>query len=66
MLQLIAELGVERRIRARRGVSIAQLVERLRERLGDEHAAVRAEVPARIREVINRRQVIRPHFRPLQ
>ena len=53
VLELVAELGVERRILARALVGDAQLVQRRGERLRDEHAAVGAEVPARVGQVIH-------------
>jgi hypothetical protein len=53
VLQLVAELGFECRILARLFVSSAQLVERMRKRLGNEHSAVRPEVSPRIRQVIH-------------
>ena len=58
VLQLVAKLGFELRIPARRGIGVAQLLERLRQRLGNEHAAVGAEVAALIG------QVIHPHGGP--
>ena len=53
VLQLVAEFGVELGIFARALVRLAQLFQRVRESLGDEHAAVRAEVPSRIGQVIH-------------
>ena len=58
VLQLVAELGFELRIVARRGVRGAQLLERLRQRLGNEDAAVGAEVATLVG------QVIHPHGEP--
>ena len=60
VLELVAELGFELAIFASGGVRVAQLVERVGQRLGDEHAAVRAEVAALVREVIH------PHCGPLR
>ena len=51
MLQLVFELGHEGGVAAAGLVRRAQLVERVDQRLGDEHAPVRAEVPALVREV---------------
>jgi hypothetical protein len=53
VLQLMPELGLERRVLARALVGDAQLVERRGERLGDEHAAVRPEMPSGVRQVIH-------------
>ena len=58
VLELVAELGFELRIVARDGVRGAQLLERLRQRLGNEDAAVGAEVAALVG------QVIHPHGEP--
>ena len=53
VLQLVAELGGEGGILARRLVGGEQLVQRMGERLGDEHAAVGAKVPARVGQVMH-------------
>ena len=50
--ELVVELGDERRVVAVARVLLAQLVERAYQRLGDEHAAVRAEVAARVGKVV--------------
>ena len=53
VLELVVKLGLERGIGARALIGIAQLVERVRQRFGDEHAAVGAEMPARVGQVIH-------------
>ena len=52
VLELVVELGNERRIAPRVRVLLAKLVERAHQCLGDEHAAVRAEMAARIGKVV--------------
>jgi hypothetical protein len=59
VLQLALELGAERGIVAVALVLRLELVERADQRLGDEHAAVRAEVPARVRQVVGK--ISHPH-----
>jgi hypothetical protein len=56
VLELVAKLGLELRVLARLRIGDAQRLERGCERLRDERAAVRAEMPARIGQVID------PHF----
>jgi hypothetical protein len=52
MLELALELRDELRIAAVTSVLFAQLVERVDQRLGDEHAAVRAEMAALVGKAI--------------
>ena len=51
--ELVLELGDELGIRAVALVRRAQFVERVHQRLGDEHAAVGAEVPALVGQVVH-------------
>ena len=51
--EFVLELGDELRVLAVALVRRAQFVERVHERLGDEHAAVRAEVTALVRQVVH-------------
>ena len=53
MLQLMVEFGHERRVAATALVGIAQFIERVAQGLGDEDAAIRAKVPARVGQVIH-------------
>ena len=52
MLEFALELGDELGILAVVLVGIAQFLERVHQRLGDEDAAVRAEVAARIGQIV--------------
>ena len=51
VLELVSELGNELGIRAATRVRVAQLIERVRERLGNEHSAIGTEMPACIGQV---------------
>src|SRR6266487_2898599 len=51
VLELVLELGDELRILAAALVRPPELVERVHQRLGDEHPAVLAEMPALVRKV---------------
>ena len=54
VLELIVEFGDERGIVAVMGVLLAELVECADQRFGDEHAAVRTEMPAGVGQVIRK------------
>ena len=53
VLQVVAEFRLERGIAARLLIGGEQFLERVRQRLGDERAAVGAEVPARVGQVMH-------------
>ena len=53
VLQLVGELGLERSVVAHAQVFALELVERVHQGLGDEHAPVGAEVAARVGQVVD-------------
>ena len=61
VLELVLELGNELRIDAIARVLRLQLVERADQRLGDEHAAIRSEMPALVGQVTQLRELRHLH-----
>jgi len=53
VLELVVELGHERRVAPATLVGLAQLLQRMAEGLGNEHPAIGAEMAARIGQVIH-------------
>ncbi len=61
VLELVVELGLERRVLAHAQVFAPELVEGVHQGLGDEHAAERSEMAARVRQIVDLPGLIHLH-----